>query len=180
MTDSNSSLIQAEQDWLAWLEDANSKTTVELERAMPSGRAATPPEIASIIDYVQRCENYFRSSCEHAALRLLELGHPRLYQRMQAIVADLRQAEQVYKQMHASALASQAQIAHMQQEASQAWVQAMQESMRRRQQVFDNHNRQWSADFNKICVHCGYYLGDSYYHFDICPKCARLLRGAIL
>lgn len=147
---------------------------------MLSGRAATPAKIASILDYLQRCENYFRSNYEHAARRLLELGHPRLFQRMQVIVADLRQAEEVYKQMHASALASQAKIAHIQQEASQAWVQAMQESMRTRQQVFDKHNRQWSADFTKTCVHCGYYLGDSYYHFDICPKCGRLLRGAIL
>jgi LPS sulfotransferase NodH len=180
MSDSSLSLIQAEHDWLASLEDASSKITAEIGRAVPSGRAATPAEIASIIDYVQRCEDYFRSTYEHAALRLLELGHPKLFQRTQAIVADLRQSEQVYRQMHATALASQARIAQMQQKVSLAWVRAMEESMRTRQQVFDKHNRQWSANFNRTCVHCGYYLGDSYYHCDICPQCGRLLRGAVL
>ena len=180
MADTDASLMQAENEWLASLENANSKTTAEISRALVGGHMATPGEIASIIDYVQRCENYIRSTYETAAIRLSELGHPKLFQRTQAIVAELRQAEQVYRQMHATAIKSEARIAQIQREASQAWVDAMRESMNTRQQIFDKHNRQWSADFKGTCVHCGYYLGNSYYNVDICPKCGRLLRGSIL
>jgi hypothetical protein len=180
MSVQNSLPSELEQSWSAALEQANTQITANIDHSMPHGRVATAAEIASIIDYVQRCEDYIRGTYEQVALRLKELGLSRLFERMQAIVSDLRGAEQVYKQMHSSALAAQEQITRIQQESAHAWIGAMEDTMKRRQDMFDQHNRQWSANFNKVCVHCGYSLGDSYYVYDICPKCGRLLRGALL
>ena len=152
----NSSLMQTEQSWLRQLEEEDTQITANLNSAMPQGRVAIPTEIASIIDYIQRCEYHIRSTYEQPALRLNELGYSKLYQRVQAIVTDIRNTEQIYKKMYSSALAHQAQIANIQQGISNAWVDAIQVSMKNRQEVFDKTNKQWSANFTKSCVHCGY------------------------
>ncbi len=178
--DNNLSPEQVELSWITSLEEANAKISSELERSRPQGqRIYAPTELAALINYIHQCENYLRSTYEQAGLRLNQLGYPRLFQRMQAIVDDLRGAEKIYKEMHASALASEENIRHMQQEYSQEWRKSIQESMKRRQDMFDKTHKQWSANFTQSCVHCGYWLGDAYYNFEICPKCGRLLRDSI-
>lgn len=178
--DNNLSPQQIESSWMTSLEDANNRISAELNRISPQGqRLSTPAELAAIIQYIQQCENYLRSTYEQAGLRLNQLGYPALFQRIQIIVNDLRGAENIYKEMHTSALANEEKLRLMQQEYSQEWAKTVQESINRRQEMFDKTHKQWSANFTESCVHCGYWLGDAYYNFEICPKCGRLLRGAI-
>lgn len=169
---------QLEQQWLASLEEQYRNGGAYLQNAIPANRAATPEEIAAVLAYLRQLDTWIQQSYGPTAQYLLGTGRPALSTRVAQVRADIEGAAARYMGMYQGAVASRQAIQQAQQQASQQWVQTQQDALARQQQVFDQANRQWTADFTRSCAHCNYYLGDWYYSTGRCPRCGWLLRGS--
>jgi hypothetical protein len=169
-------LIQVEQQWRNQLEKDN-RTVIGYLEGMVQGNLTLPPEkIAAIVNYLTYLESYF-SSYTPTAINMKGSGYPQLFDRLQQILADIHQSKAIYTQMYENALTTHQRQEAIRQEVSTDWLKATQDAMNRRQQVFDQSFRQWQSAFNHTCPYCNFYVGDSYFSTDICPRCGRLLRG---
>jgi hypothetical protein len=178
-TVSSEDLTQYEQRGLAQLEKDNGTGMGYISQLAPSNVLLPPDKIAAIVNYVADLERHF-ISYNPAALYLKNVGRPRLFDRLQRILNDLRQSKTIYVQMYEDALTTQQRTQAIPHQVSTDWLKATQDALDRQKQAFDQSFRQWQASFNHTCPYCNYYMGDSYFSTDICPRCGRLLRGGYL
>ena len=176
MSDNVPDLGQVEQQWLNQVETDNGTAIGHLQGLVPGNQALPPDKLAAIVNYVTQLENHF-ATYTPTALHMKSAGRPRLFDRLQQILADLRQSKTIYMQMYENALATQQRMQAIQQQVSADWLKATQAVIDRRKQVFDQSFKQWQSAFNHTCPYCNYYVGDAYFSTDTCPRCGRLLRG---
>lgn len=167
---------QLEQQWLTQLEAQNQLTVTRHQNAFSGNRPATLQEITSWINYLHDQENLFRTY-EPMALYLKNAGFPRLSERVLQVIADVQGATKRYMEMYQSILDTQAKIGSIQQETNQTLINSQRLIVENRQRASEKSFKQWEATVTNSCPYCGYYLGDSYYANEVCPRCGRLLRG---
>src|SRR5581483_5679803 len=163
-----------EQQWLAQLEQSNQLGMSRVLALAPNDRAATVYELSSVIAYLGQLEGYF-SGYEAVALYLRSMGRPRLFDRLQQLLADLRQAKAIYTRSFRGAPAPSPPPRSPSPAAPE--VSALDDAMKRQQDAFDAHFAQWQSGFNKACAHCKNPLGDAYHHVAVCPHCGRFPKG---
>ena len=133
---------QYEQSCLDALE-AQSKAALNwFQTALPSNRAATPAEIATVLQYAGQMAQYY-ASFEPIATQLATSGLTRLSQRLQQLESDLRTAQQTYWEIYQSAVGAIAATTEYQRQVQQDILKMQSDTIKHRQEVFDEMNQRF-------------------------------------
>lgn len=121
-----------ERIYLPMLEEEDTLNTANIGK---SG-AATSQQVASMIDYLQRCEKYFLTYGDMAQY-LNQAGRPQMLKRLNEILKDIRNAIQITKKMYQDTLSAEKSIYRIQQDMQQEGFNTIRQVIKKRWESFN-------------------------------------------
>jgi len=165
---------QLEQEWLTRLEEKYREAITYLESITGDDVRLTFEQLKASLDYLQDLVNYIYTF-NPMGFYLRDAGLPRLSERIVQFLFDLQGAYQtLVRKSQESSPASQSMS------PSTSWINIMNENIERQGKIFEESQRLWRANFTQTCVHCGDFVGNSYFTRKECPNCGRLLHGGYM